>query len=340
MQVLKQKLRRGLRMLFRLIQLSIALAPVAFLYPLFSLLPVDESDPDAYVRDVLLAAGDKTERDVRFVAEMRRWYFKICLACAEQSGAAVVKLLQWAGSRPDLFGREFCSVFSQLQDNTTPHSWKHTDLAMREAYGVNWERKIQLGEILGSGCIGQVYRGTILSDTGTPRDVAVKILHPSVEDGIGADLDLMRFVAYAITKIKGESWLDWNGLVEEFAHLLELQLDLRREAYNLNRFAENFKDWKEIMFPHVISEFSPTKQVLVESFLDGIPVLDYARENRNKEVVLHSLCMTGIKAICKMIFLDNFVHGTSGMLKNLPNAGCTRLMYIFCPLYQCLLYYR
>jgi hypothetical protein len=62
---------------------------------------------------------------------------------------------QWASSRPDIFGEAFCARFSQLQDNTTPHSWEHTKRIMREAYGIDWEQKIQLNELLGSGCIGQ-----------------------------------------------------------------------------------------------------------------------------------------------------------------------------------------
>jgi predicted unusual protein kinase regulating ubiquinone biosynthesis (AarF/ABC1/UbiB family) len=303
-----QQIRRGWRMLLRILKLALLLAPVAAFYPVFLLLPQPGCMANEDVRDILLSSSEID--DDSLAATWRRMYFKLSLACVEKSGAAVVKLLQWAGSRPDLFGHEFCAVFSKLQDNTTPHSWKYTDRAMRQAYGEDWQEKIKLGEIVGSGCIGQVYRGRIQGEEN--REVAVKILHPSVEDGIEADLDLIRFVAYSVTLLQGRSsWLDWPGLAEEFARLLRLQVDLRHEARNLVKFAHNFKDWKDlVIFPHLIPEFAPDKNVLVESFLDGIPVLQFARANRENEEQLHDLCLAGIKAVCKMIFLDNFVHGT------------------------------
>jgi hypothetical protein len=306
-QVLQQ-IRRGWRMLLRVLKLALLLAPVAAIYPVFLLLPQPCMPNDVDVRDILLSSSEVD--DDSLAATWRRRYFKLCLACVEKSGAAVVKLLQWAGSRPDLFGHEFCASFSKLQDKTTPHSWKYTDRAMRQAYGEDWQEKIQLGEIVGSGCIGQVYRGRIQGEEN--REVAVKILHPSVEDGIEADLDLMRFAAYSVDLLQGKSsWLDWPGLAEEFARLLRLQVDLRHEAHNLVRFAHNFEKWKDrVIFPHLIPEFAPTKNVLVESFLDGIPVLQFARANRENEEQLHDMCLAGISCVCKMIFLDNFVHGT------------------------------
>ena len=62
---------------------------------------------------------------------------------------------KWASSRPDLFGEDFCEVFSRLQDDTTPHELEHTIKILEDAYGKDWENQIQLGEIIGSGCIGQ-----------------------------------------------------------------------------------------------------------------------------------------------------------------------------------------
>ena len=283
------------------------------LYPFYALLPGAQFDPDQDAHEIVLGRrSGEDENPTTLSAQLRNWYLRMCLACAERSGAAVVKLMQWAGSRPDLFGPEFCNVFSKLQDDTTPHRWKHTARAMRRAYGPDWESKIKLGEILGSGCIGQVYSGVILENGVEKRKVAVKVLHPSVEDDMEADLDLMRLAAYTATRIQGGvTWLDWPELVEEFARLLRFQLDLRFEAHNIERFRENFKDWSDtVLFPELVPEFPPVdRHVLVESFLDGVPVLDYARAHRDDKKLLTDMCNRAIAAICKMIFLDNFVHG-------------------------------
>jgi hypothetical protein len=126
-QNLWEKVRRGLRMLRRVIKLMMAFGPIATLYPLVALFHKRNAEEDA--QDVILAALERKDLPGGFLG----WYYRMCLYSVEWSGAAAIKLFQWAGSRPDMFGNEFCRVFSQLQDDTTPHAWKHTEKALREA---------------------------------------------------------------------------------------------------------------------------------------------------------------------------------------------------------------
>jgi aarF domain-containing kinase len=296
-------------MLKRLIQLSITLAPVVCLYPVVLLLRSDQkSSGDAH--EILLAQQHSGEELKGF----QGWYLRVCLRCVESSGAAVIKLMQWAGSRPDLFGHEFCAVFSALQDNTRPHAVSHTLKVLKDAYGENWQRKIQLGNIIGSGCIGQVYKGEIQLKNGASQVVAVKVLHPNVDSDIEADLDLMRASVRAARWLPFDvfanlKWLNLEGVVEEFAELLKLQLDLRTEAANLRRFNEHFKNRDDVVFPKLIPGFQPTKDLLVETYIEGTPVIEYARQHANDQKRLTTLCTVAIQAVCKMIFLDNFMHG-------------------------------
>lgn len=152
----RSRLIRAVRAWLRALQLLLTLGPAAALYPVGRLLSTG-SDADG--------GGSR---------QLPGWYLDICLRLAESSGAAVVKLLQWASSRPDLFGEPFCAVFERLQDRTTPHGLEHTERALREAYGEKWEDRIRLGEVLGSGCIGQVYKGTIDDKDGMEKEVAIK----------------------------------------------------------------------------------------------------------------------------------------------------------------------
>lgn len=310
-------------MVRRLIKLSVVLAPVALLYPLAMLAnriengaTDDESQQqargkkDAHV--IALESGPESDAVSGFVG----WYLRMCLRCVESSGAAVIKLMQWAGSRPDLFGHDFCSVFSALQDSTTPHAFRHTDAAMRQSFGLDWRDRIQLLNILGSGCIGQVYRGKVLVGEGTRqvmKEVAVKVLHPNVEDDIDADLDLLRLAVRVVENVpllfKGVYWMNLQAIVEDFAGMLKLQLDLRNEAENLARFNSNFANDPSVVFPQIVPNYEPTKDVLIESFCDGVPVLQFAKDNATNPELLHKLCLTAIHAVCKMIFLDNFMHG-------------------------------
>ena len=56
--------------------------------------------------------------------------------------------------------------------------------------------------------------------------------------------------------------------------------------------------------------YEPTKTVLMETFCEGIPVLEFVRQNSatNREI-LSQMCHGAIEAVCQMIFLDNFCHG-------------------------------
>jgi hypothetical protein len=322
----------------RLLQLSLSLAPVALLYPAYRVLSrrssVEEGKGDAHEVALGGPGGGGEGEEGRWTG----WYLRMCLGCVERSGAAVIKLMQWAGSRPDLFGHPFCSVFGALQDRARPHSWRHTDRAMARSFGPDWRRRIELGEILGSGCIGQVYRGWVRvaprggdgavgGGGGEAREVAVKVLHPSVEDDIDADLDLLRFAVKVVDALpfgwlKGLYWMNLPGIVDEFAGMLKLQLDLRNEAANLQRFNANFSGDPSVAFPSLVEGYRPTREVLVESYCDGVPVLHFARQNRDNPELLRRLCLTAIRAVCKMIFLDNFMHGTRLVCDSLAGAVC------------------
>jgi aarF domain-containing kinase len=79
-------------------------------------------------------------------------------------------------------------------------------------------------------------------------------MHPNVEDDIDADLDLMRLSVRIIARVPFLSnlkWLNLEGVVEELACMLKIQLDLRTEASNLERFNANFKNNEYVVFPKV-----------------------------------------------------------------------------------------
>jgi len=105
-------------------------------------------------------------------------------------------------------------------------------------------------------------------------------------------------------------WLNVVGMVEEFGSLLEGQLDLREEAANLARFNHNFQsNAYGVRFPRSIDGFdSPTKNVLIEEFIEGVPVMEWS-DTQEDQNLREELSRRGIQAVCKMIFQDNFLHG-------------------------------
>lgn len=250
------EVKRAVRLVRRVIKLMFAMTPVVALYPLHYLLTMifvlPENDEEDDAHQVALASL------LNLPSSPMDWYYRVCLHCVEWSGAAAIKIMQWAGSRPDMFGEAFCAVFSQLHDDTTPHAWKHTEQTLREAYGDDWQDHLRLYGILGSGCIAQVYKGAIFDKNGKEQPVAVKVKHPNVDDDIDADLDIMRVSMHILERIpvdvfRNLKWLNLPGFIEEVATMLSIQLDLRQEADHLVRFNENFKNDDEIIFPKVCS---------------------------------------------------------------------------------------
>lgn len=262
---IKSKLARYWRMFKRIVKLTVTLSPILMMYPFYLLskyrkkkqiknMDTSTTTNNDTVNHSMLSWMKISDDDNNNNNELNDWYYKLCLYCVECSGACVIKLMQWASSRPDLFGNDFCNIFNKLQDHTIPHSWNHTEKLLIKYSGKNYHEFIQIPNqqksIIGSGCIGQVYHGKVLIPSSTSssskeemiwQDVAIKVLHPTVEDDIQADLDILRsLVSYIdiypfiyITELQKLKWLNLYGIVNELSRLLQLQMDLRNESLNL-----------------------------------------------------------------------------------------------------------
>lgn len=88
-----------------------------------------------------------------------RWLDTL-LWVTETSGPTFIKLGQWASTRRDIFSKAFCDRFSRLHVHVRPHSWAHTKVCLRRAFGEHWRQLFLFDskEPIGSGCIAQVYQ--------------------------------------------------------------------------------------------------------------------------------------------------------------------------------------
>ena len=72
-------------------------------------------------------------------------------------------------------------------------------------------------------------RGELRGEDGAWRPVAVKVLHPGVREFIDVDMDLLRGVGWLLQQLPKMKWLNPAGMLDEFANLLLMQLDLTLE---------------------------------------------------------------------------------------------------------------
>jgi predicted unusual protein kinase regulating ubiquinone biosynthesis (AarF/ABC1/UbiB family) len=116
------------------------------------------------------------------------WYWNILRYCIRNSGSCNTKFAQWIATRPDLFPLILCQKLQTLQSNAIKSSWKHAQQCLIHAFGNNWNDsiKIMMNDddtntpiFIGSGCVAQVIKGKV-----NDRDVAIKIIHPGIKEGI------------------------------------------------------------------------------------------------------------------------------------------------------------
>uniref|UniRef100_A0AAV1TIA1 Protein kinase domain-containing protein n=1 Tax=Peronospora matthiolae TaxID=2874970 RepID=A0AAV1TIA1_9STRA len=231
-------------------------------------------------------------------------WWTLALYLAQFSSPTVMKFLQWASTRRDMFPASFCDRFEAFHEHAPLHSWPQTEEALNMAFGGKWKDVMEVDEHpIGSGCIAQVYRGRIKA---TNEEVAVKVIHPHVKELVAMDLQLLHGFVTMLEMIPTLQWLGGKDSVTEFASLMERQLNLRVEGENLALFSEHFRNRKGIRFPVPLMDYT-TENVLVESYEDGVhfsEILSQMEPLRRKAVA-----RVVLEAYLRMVFLDNFAHG-------------------------------
>lgn len=223
---------------------------------------------------------------------------------AQHSSPTVMKFLQWASTRRDMFPASFCDRFERFHEHAPEHSWFETEDALRMAFGAKWTDIFDLErEPIGSGCIAQVYRGKLRA---SGELVAVKVIHPHVKRLVEMDLDLLRAGVWLIECVPPLRLLSSRESVSEFATLMKRQLDLQAEAENLVRFADHFRNRRGLRFPKPHMEYT-SESVLVESFENGVRFNELSSLVNDKD--RRAIARVVLDSYLRMVFLDNFAHG-------------------------------
>ena len=145
------------------------------------------------------------------------------VSALRRGGPCLIKLGQWASTRPDVLPLSTCTVLSQLHVEAPTHDARTTTLAIASELGEAGERWLASVDPtpVGSGCIAQVHRAV---GTDGAR-LAVKVLHPGVEAAVGADLCLLRAAASAVealVPLPGLRWLALREAVDEFSRFMAM----------------------------------------------------------------------------------------------------------------------
>eukprot|EP01039_Chlorochromonas_danica_P008582 gene8583-9455_t len=269
--------------------------------------------------------------------EVEQLTWRYLVWAIQHLGPCFIKLAQWASTRPDLFPPSLIEKIEVLQDDVkVNYSMDTVERTLAAAFGSDWKTRLRLDPTpLGSGSVAQVFKG-FLKQSKEELEVAIKMIHPHVEQLIRTDMELLSIFADFVDLMPSLEILALGDTCRQFAQSMNLQLDLRLEANHLRTFNKRFSadDW--VVFPKPIEGFI-TKNVLVETLMEGDPIKsflsladDVSSYARNLKKKLSDL---GCRLILKMVFFDNYIHGDlhpGNILVQLQPNGEPRLVVLDC----------
>ncbi|CAG9539561.1 unnamed protein product [Cercopithifilaria johnstoni] len=253
-------------------------------------------------------------------------WWKSLLWILQRSGPTFIKLGQWGSTRRDIFSKRFCDRMSVLHTKTTCRPWHLLQHALDDLFGDSrWKDFVVSIETdpVGSGCIAEVYKGTLdvyafeeITGIHLPFaknryiDVAIKTAKDGIRESIDIDLSIIQCAVLLMEMIMPRlSCINPTSCLNQFKKVLELQVDLRNEARALKRFGRNFDpDKTRVRFPEVVCY---SRDVIIETFENGLYINKLVTDEQMMEQneLKKKVALIGVRALLKMIFVDNFVHG-------------------------------
>ncbi|MCL4268081.1 MAG: hypothetical protein KJZ72_00985 [Anaerolineales bacterium] len=262
---------------------------------------------DIFLRRIGLGAWAKNTRPRRLQNIAIRFR-----ALAIHLGGVMIKVGQFLSARLDVLPPEITDELSGLQDEVPPVEFEpirlQTELELDSAIEkvfLTFEK-----EPVAAASLGQVHRAKLLPNEAEAmgfENVVVKILRPNIEQIVEVDMSAIRVVGGWLKRYKPVSdRADVPAIVEEFAAVLNAELDYLSEGKNAETFATNFKDDGGVHVPRVIWNRT-TRRVLTLEDVTSIKITDYdaiTSAGISRAAVAERLLATYLK----QIFEDGFFH--------------------------------
>jgi len=205
-------------------------------------------------------------------------------------GCLGIKLGQYLCNRPDIITTPMKDQLSSLLSHNRihPRSFSLSVLA-------SVSDELELGEVIGSGSMAQVYRCTYQDDP----NCVIKINHPEVQH-IPDEIQALRYVLYVLRCFPRFCFLrnmDWD----DFFKSIVSQMDMTNEALSMLKFSSLFASMKDISVPTFLKG---TRDYIIMSYCEGRTLNHFERTDPIYQKA-HNLF------VCAMIhgFTRRLVHG-------------------------------
>lgn len=220
-------------------------------------------------------------------------------------GPTFVKLGQVLATRVDVFPPDWIAEFEQLHSRVPPVPFAEIRPQLEKALGRPLEEIFDRFETtaFAAASIAQVHRATLKDGS----RVVVKVRRPDIVPKIEADLRILGHLARLLESEMPEvRRYHPTQIVQQLQRSLRRELDMVKEARNIDRFAQNFADDPTVHIPRVYWEYC-SETVNVQEELKGVPGTDLAAVQA-AGLDLGLLAARGGDAVLKMILLDGYFH--------------------------------
>ncbi len=224
----------------------------------------------------------------------------------EELGPTYVKLGQLLSNRRDILPPEWIRELEHLQDEVPPLPFEKLEGLLLAELDGNEARYFQHieKEALASASIAQVHRATLYNGD----KVVLKIQRPGIRKTIKEDFAIIRDVVRLLVRNfkELENYQPFR-LIDSFEEAILEELNFKREAININRFRENFKDDHRIYVPKVYQKLSTYKLVCMEE-IHGTKISDIERLRQIHTEKFDDLASIGTDLYFRQIFDHGFFH--------------------------------
>ena len=225
----------------------------------------------------------------------------------QSMGTTFIKLGQFLATRPDIIGDELSKELENLQDRLPPFSQdKAREIIKKDLGEQSFNSIINLSEPVAAASIAQVHKAQI-NDSGTIKDVAIKILRPDIKKIFNEEIDaLMLFAFFVESFVKKTKRLKLVEVVFLLKEITNLEMDLRFEAAAANEYGENTKNDEGFLVPKIYWNFT-SENVMTLDWVDGVSIRE-TDELVNRNIDAKKIASDIIQHFLRHAVRDGFFH--------------------------------
>ena len=225
----------------------------------------------------------------------------------QNMGTSFIKLGQFLSTRPDIIGEKLSLQLEKLQDRVPPFSKNKAMEILKKNIGAdNYNLVINFSDPVAAASIAQVHKAQI-NDNGVIKDVAIKILRPSIKKIFNEQIDALMLFAYIVESlVKKSQRLRLVEVVFLLKQITNNEMDLRFEAAAANEYAENTKNDNGFKVPKIYWNFT-SEEVMTLDWIDGVSIRE---KNKliEKKIDIKIIASDVIQHFLRHAVRDGFFH--------------------------------